>query len=116
MIVFDIPIWQVFSLLSGVVLPLLVGLVTTRVTHPGRRAVILAALALALNLATELGAALQAGETYNLGAALLLGLGTFLIAVGTHYGFWKPTGVTTKVQDTLVKAGADRVPGPDHLA
>lgn len=101
MIVFDIPAWQIFTLLAGIILPLAVGLVTTKVTNAGRKAVILAALAVGISLATELAAALQQGETYNLGLALLTGVGTFLVAVGTHYGFWKPTGVTDKAQSTL---------------
>lgn len=101
MIVFDVPLWQLFTLLSGVVLPLLVGLVTTKVTSPSRKAVILAALAVATSLLAELAAALQRGEEYNLGMALLLGIGTFLVATGTHYGFWKPTGVAEKAQGTL---------------
>lgn len=94
---------QVIGLLSGVVLPLLVGLVTTRVTHSGIKAVILAALAFATNLLTELGAVITAGTTYDLGAALIAGLGTFLIAVGLHAGFWKPTGVSAAAQEVGAK-------------
>lgn len=99
MIVFDVPVWQVLTLLAGIVLPLLVGLVTTRVTEPGRKAIILAALSVTISLLTEMAAALQRDEAYNLGMALLLGVGTFLIATGTHYGFWKPTGVAAKAAD-----------------
>ncbi|MHA7145428.1 hypothetical protein ACX80U_11995 [Arthrobacter sp. TmT3-37] len=128
MIVFDVPIWQVLGLLSGTILPLLVGLVTTRVTHSGAKATLLAGLSVLINLATELGSALQEGETYNLGLALVLALGTFLIAVGIHYGLWKPTGVTDQAQDNLRTANTpgqlpngehqvvDRTPGPDHRA
>lgn len=98
MIVFDIPFWLVFQLAAAVVFPLLVGLVTTRLSSAGLKAVILAALAVVTSLAGELAAALQTGATYNLGTALLAALGSFLIAVGTHFGLWKPTGAATAAQ------------------
>lgn len=104
MITFDIPLLQVLVLVGGVVLPLLVGLVTNRTTDPGKRAILLAVLAVAAQLVAELIKALESGEPYNLGLGLLLGLGTFLIAVGTHYGFWKPQGVSDKV----VNAGSGK--------
>lgn len=99
MITFDIPLLQVLVLVGGVVLPLLVGLVTNRTTDPGKRAILLAVLAVAAQLIAEVIKALETGEPYNLGTGLLLGLGTFLVAVGTHYGFWKPQGVSDKVID-----------------
>lgn len=98
MIEFNIPLFQVFTLLAAVVFPLLVGLVTNRETNPGRKAVLLAGLAVLISLCTELAAALQTGATYNLGMALLTGLGSFLVAVAMHYGLWKPTGVAEKLQ------------------
>lgn len=104
MITFDIPLLQVLVLVGGVVLPLLVGLVTNRTTDPGKRAILLAVLSVAAQLVAELIKALESGEPYNLGLGLLLGLGTFLVAVGTHYGFWKPQGVSDKV----VNAGSGK--------
>jgi hypothetical protein len=98
-IIFDVPLWQVLTLLAATILPLLVGLVTTRETNPVRKATYLAALSVLTNLATELAHALQSGTEYNLGLALLLGLGTFLVGVGTHFGLWKPTGIASKLQD-----------------
>lgn len=98
MIQFDIPLFQIFTMLAAVIFPLLVGLVTKRETNPGRKAVLLAALSVLISLSTELAAALQAGTAYNLGMALLNGLASFLIAVAMHYGLWKPTGVADKMQ------------------
>lgn len=98
MILFNFDLAQLLSLLSAIVLPLVVGIVTTRVTSPGTKAVLLALLSLAINLLAELAAAVTNGTQYDLGAALLTGLGTFLIAVGMHYGFWRPTGTTEVVQ------------------
>ena len=94
MIVFDVPLIPVLQLVLGVVLPVLVGLVTTRATSAGRKAALLAALSVVTSLLTELIAALQSGTVYNLGLALVLGLGTFIVAVATHYGLLKPTGVS----------------------
>ncbi|WNN96057.1 membrane protein [Microbacterium phage Schimmels22] len=96
----------VIGLLVSTVLPLLVGLVTTRVTHGGIKAVLLAALALVTSLLTELGVAVSNGVTYDLGQGLLLAIPTFLIAVGMHYGLWKPTGASTAAQEVLIKSQA----------
>ncbi len=89
----------VIQLLVSTVLPLLVGLVTKTVTRPGVKAVLLAGLALVTSLLTELGAAVTAGTTYDIGKGLLLAIPTFLIAVGMHFGIWKATGVSQKMQE-----------------
>lgn len=88
----------IIQLLVSTVLPLLVGLVTKTVTRPGVKAVLLAAFALATSLLVELGNAITAGTTYDLGQGLILALPTFLIAVGLHYGLWKPVGAATAAQ------------------
>lgn len=108
-ITFTLPGVQLLQLLLGAVLPLVVGLVTTRVTRSGLKAVLLAALSVVTSILTELVAALQTGEAYDLGMALLLGFGTFLVAVATHYGLLKPTGATDAAQRTL--RTADTIPG-----
>jgi hypothetical protein len=99
MITFDVPLWLVLQLVGATILPLLVGLVTTRETNAGRKAVYLAGLSVLISLLTEIVSALQTGVTYNLGTALLAALASFLIAVGTHYGLWKPTGTAGALQD-----------------
>lgn len=98
MIKFDINLYQILQLVSGTILPLIVGLVTTRVTLPGVKAVLLAALSVIVPLVSEVAQALQTGKLYDLGSALVLALGTFLVAVGTHFGLWKPTGISYRVQ------------------
>lgn len=96
---FDWPL--IVGMIVSVVLPLLVGLVTKRVTHGGTKAVILAALAAATGLLTELGNALTAGVTYNIGMGLVFALASFLVAVGMHFGIYKPTGASTAAQNAL---------------
>jgi multidrug transporter EmrE-like cation transporter len=102
---FDLPL--LLWLLVAIVLPILVGLVTTKTTSPGRKAIYLAALALVAGLLTQLLAAINAGVTYDLFAGLIQGIGTFLVATAGYYGFWKPTGVT---------AAAQAVGAPKHSA
>lgn len=92
----------IIQLLVSTVLPLLVGLVTTKFTNGGTKAVLLAALALVTSLLVELGNALAAGVAYDLGAGLLLAIPTFLIAVGMHFGLWKPVGAAAAAQTALV--------------
>ena len=99
MISFTLDPALIIQLLVSTVLPLLVGLVTKTVTRPGVRAVLLATFALATSLLVELGNAIAAGTVYDIGQGLLLAIPTFLIAVGMHYGIWKPTGTAVKAQE-----------------
>jgi len=92
----DLPL--VLGLVASVVLPILVGLVTTRETSASRKAIYLAGLALVAGLVTQLLAALNAGVPFDLFAALVAGGGTFAVAVAVHFGLWKPTGVAARAQ------------------
>jgi hypothetical protein len=89
----------IVQLLVAFVLPVLVGLVTTRITAAGRKAWLLAALTLVTSLLVELGRALTGGQTYDVGVALLAALPAFVVSVSSHYGLWKPTGVAVAAQD-----------------
>ncbi len=97
----------VVQLLLAVVMPVLVGLVTTRVTSAGRKAWLLAALTLITSLLVELGRAITAGTTYDLGVALLTALPAFVVSVATHYGLLKPTGISGAAQDIGARHLAD---------
>lgn len=99
MIEFTLDPILVAQLVAAAFLPLLVGLVTTRVTNGGVKGVLLAALSLVASLLAELIRAWQNGQSYDLGVGLLLALPTFLTAVGLHIGIWKPSGVSAAVQD-----------------
>lgn len=93
----DLP--QLLNLLLAVVFPVLVGLVSTRVTSSAWKAVLLASISLGSGLVAALLAAVLAGVPFDLVSALLTGLGAWLIAIGTHFGFWKPVGVTAALVD-----------------
>lgn len=88
----------VLTLLVSTVLPVLVGLVTSRVTSSGKKAVLLAILSAVTGFLSELLAALQAGTPYDIFAGLVTAIGVFIVAVALHFGLWKPTGVSSKVQ------------------
>lgn len=94
---FHLSLISVLTLIVATILPILVGLVTTRETSPGRRAVYLAALSVLIGFGQEIIAAIQAGSVYDLGGGLLTAIGTFLVAVALHFGLWKPTGVSAAV-------------------
>jgi hypothetical protein len=86
----------------SVLLPVLVGLVTTRVTSGGVKAVALAGLSAATGLLTEWGAAADSGRDFDLDtAAVVAGVG-WVIATATHFGLYKPAGVSALAQRTLI--------------
>src|SRR3954466_14730917 len=82
----------------GILLPLLVAIVTKLSTKSGIKAILLAALALVTNLLVGIENALTTHTDYDLGVALILALGTFVVSVAVHYGLWKPTGITHDLQ------------------
>lgn len=100
---------QVLQFAIAVVLPLFVGLVTTRVTSSRWKAILLTLLSVASGLLTEILAAMQADRPYDLAAGLIAGVTTLVIAIAIQYGIWKPTGATAAVQNTLVTPKV-----PDH--
>jgi hypothetical protein len=89
------------GLLVSVILPVLVGLVTTRVTSARAKAVLLLALSTLNGFVVEYAAP---GPGYSVGTAAVLALVTFATGVLTHFGLWKPVGVSGKAQDSLIKA------------
>ncbi|MCI3246280.1 hypothetical protein [Streptomyces spinosisporus] len=90
------------GLVASVVLPVLVGLVTTKVTHAGWKAVLLLALSTVNGFIVEYAGPHDAG--YSVGTAAVLALVSFGTGVLAHFGLWKPTGVSGKAQDSFVKA------------
>lgn len=107
MLTFSLSWPLIVGLLVSTVLPLLVGLVTTRVTDSGLKAILLAALAATTGFLGELGDALTSGTSYDVGTGLLYALAAFLIASGIHFGLYKPTGVSAKAQNVLVTPKGD---------
>lgn len=91
--------WAVWlSVIASTVFPLLVGLVTTRATHPGVKAILLAALNVLTPFVASLADALANHTEWELEGALVLAITGFITSVALHYGLWKPTGVTAVAQ------------------
>lgn len=101
-IAFSLDPLTVVQFVIAFLLPVLVGLVTTRVTSGALKAWLLAGLSLATSLLVELARALSSGEVYDLGLALFVALPAFVVSVATHYGLWKPTGVAGAAQSVVV--------------
>lgn len=97
------------GLLISVVLPVLVGLVTTRVTSAGFKAVLLLALSTANGFLVEYMGPHDAGYSWQ--TAAVLALVSFATGVLAHFGLLKPTGISARAQDTLVKSGQHAIPG-----
>ncbi len=86
------------GLLVSVVLPVLVGLVTKRVTHAGFKAVLLLALSTLNGFLVEFA---NPGPDWDFSTAVILSLVAFAVGVLTHFGLWKPTGVSDRAQAAL---------------
>lgn len=98
-ILFQPTLLGVLTFLVSILLPLGVGLVTTKVTSAAVKAVLLAALAFVTSIVTNWIAAINAGQPFDLWTALLTFGGVFVVAVASHFGVWKPTGVAGAAQD-----------------
>lgn len=98
-IVFTVDPAVVIQLLLAVILPIVVGLVTTRITRSSIKAWLLAGLTVATALLTGLGDAVASNAVFDLGKALFLALPQFCISVAMYYGLWKPTGIGGAAQD-----------------
>lgn len=90
---------QVASLLIGVFIPILVGLVTKKITKAALKSVLLLALSCVSGFLTEF----INSANFIWQQALLTSVITFVIGVATYYGLWKPTGVADQAARTLVK-------------
>ena len=98
-VVFTLDWGVIVQLLLAVVMPILVGLVTTRITAGSTKAWLLATLTLGTSLLTELAKSIATNTAFDLGIALLATIPAFAISVATYYGLWKPTGVGQAAQD-----------------
>lgn len=90
---------SVLTLIVGTVLPIVVGLVTTRVTSGAVKAWLLAGLTLVTTILQAMLLAAQSGIPFELGAILISAVQQFIISVAIYYGLWKPTGIAGAAQD-----------------
>lgn len=90
MIALEVNWWDVLQFVVSGLLPLLVGLVTTRATPGIRKGVLLAGLTVLLNLGGDLLAWYTAGSpgVFDLAAALFATLNGFMLAVAAQFGIY----------------------------
>lgn len=89
--VFDLT-W--LDLLASLVLPMVVALVTSRIAHPGLKAVVLAALSAVTAIVQALISAGGAVGAVDWSGSLADAVGIFLVAVALHFGLLAPLKVT----------------------
>jgi hypothetical protein len=98
----NLPAAYWLGLLISTGLPVLVGLVTKRVTSAGLKAVLLLALSTLNGFLVELAG--PHDSNYNWQTAAVLALVAFGTGVLAHFGLWKPIGVSGRAQDAFTKA------------
>jgi FtsH-binding integral membrane protein len=94
----DLAYW--LGLITSVVIPVLVGLVTTRETHESIKAVLLLFLSTVNGFVVEFAAPHDAG--YSVATAAVLALVSFGTGVLAHFGLWKPTTVARRAQEVTL--------------
>lgn len=92
----------VLTFILGVGLPILTGLITKSAASPRTKAVTLLTLVVA---ATVVQRALDANGVVNLKTWLTTALVTWIVAIATHFGLLKPTGVSQGVANIAPQAG-----------
>jgi hypothetical protein len=104
------------TLLSGTLLPFLVALVTARLAWAGLKAIVLAVLAAIAGLINELYGASGVLANVDWSSAGANAVTTFLIAVGFHFGLWRPvnlTGANGTLQQSVPQGVGGRHSRPD---
>jgi len=98
---FTLPLPLILQLLIAAVLPLLVGLVTNRVTSSAKKAILLLVLSIAAAGLNDLLTSVKADQSFDAGLWLLGAVATFLTSGAFHLILWKPTGVAAAAQDAI---------------
>lgn len=85
---------QLISMIVGTLLPILVAVITDRAASGATKAVTLLALAALSSFLSAWLVALNTGGAFDWSQAAFGVLVTFVVAVATHFGLWKPANVT----------------------
>jgi len=89
------------QILVSMVLPLVVGIVVKQVAQPAVKSITLAVLSAVTAIATT---ALSSGGEIGKDTVVQAIIG-FVIAVGSYYGIWKPTGISNTVNTATQNFG-----------
>lgn len=91
----------VLSILLGVVIPVITGVVTKEVAHAGLKATVL----LFLSGLTGVLASAQTNDSVISKQTLIFAAVAWAVGVATHFGWLKPTGVSDAVQSKTSNIG-----------
>lgn len=94
---------QILTVISGVLIPLIVGLIAKEVTSSSVKAILnalLSAIAGGIAAAIDAGGAIEDWRVWLFHIAL-----TWVVSIATYYGLWKPTGVAPKVNHATGRFG-----------
>lgn len=96
---------EALSLIAGVLIPLLVGVITKMRASEGLKAIVNAGLSA---VAGALTAVLASTGAVRWQSVVISILSTWIVSVASHYGFWKPTGASQAVQSVAPTFGLGR--------
>jgi hypothetical protein len=88
----------------AVVLPAVVGLVTTRLTDPKWKSLLLLTLTAVSSVAQELAVAVQRHTEFRVFDVLMVAGASYVLSIAVHTGIMKPTGLAGKLADAGVAA------------
>ena len=107
---FDVSWSLIIEALVAVILPLVVGLITTRATPSATKALLLAGLNILSTGLTDLLFAINTEADFDLGNWLVAAITSFATSAATYYGLWKPTGTAAALQRVGSKDSPPEVP------
>jgi hypothetical protein len=97
---------QLISLVVGTLLPIVVALVTDRAASGAAKALTLLALSAVSSFLSAWLVALNTGYAFDWSQTAFGVLVTFIVAVATHFGLWKPVGASGS-DSPVAKVGLD---------
>lgn len=102
MIVWNIDWIMVLTFIVATFLPLLVAVVSTKLTNGRTKGILLAVLAFVTSLLSGILDALVKNEPYDIGAQLVLLLSVFAWSVASYFGVWRAKGSSGEsIADTV---------------
>jgi hypothetical protein len=110
----DITASQWLSLAINVLLPIVVALVTSRVADGAVKALVLLVLSALATYLVAILASVEAGTAVDWSQTTFTALVGLVVAVSSHFGVWKPTGLTGS--DGVIQRKAPAGLGGRHAA
>lgn len=94
---------QIIAIFLGIIFPLLVGLVTKRVTSGAVKGLLLTAISVVAGLLAEISDALINGTSFDVIGWLVVTLSALVAGQVSYDSIWKPTGAATALQEVGTK-------------